>query len=119
MEPPCKICGLCDKIFIDQKSLSNHISNVHESSNDLSAIHDGSNISKCHICGKHFLQKSGYELKKHILRVHKNMKIYRCLNCDKTYPYKDSLKKHVRVTHDRNKYTCDICNESYTEKRNF
>ena len=41
---------------------------------------------------------------------------FRCPHCGKTYPYRDSAKKHVMSRHMNVKYKCELCiNYTFTQ----
>lgn len=81
-EKPYK-CTMCSKAYAYTNSLTIHMRS-----------HTGIKLSMCNICSKTFVQES--LLKKH-LGVH--TRPHRCCWCNRTFPRKDKLAKHVRETH--------------------
>ena len=116
---PCESCG---KIFDNQKTLAEHVYNIHK-------IH----ISTCDICGKTF--KNHKTLSNH-MRLHKTIncdscgksfkvayytrhkakcKIYNCEECDYTTRSERDLKAHKKV-HQQILHQCLFC--PYTTSKN-
>ena len=70
----------CDKRFITQEKLKEHISLVHDQIKPYS----------CSICGKSFLLQ--HKLKEHsILVVHEKLKLFQCSVCN----YRTGLKENM------------------------
>ena len=41
-------------------------------------------------------------------------KQFTCEECSKPFPRKDNLAKHVKMVHEKRKYTCAICGETFS-----
>jgi hypothetical protein len=93
---PCDICG---KVFPCRDYLNSHI-RAHK------------NSFECHVCKKIFKRKHHY--KEHI-KVHENDGFH-CKFCDFVTNYSQSLKRHMRNSHDPEKInyqTCKNCGKTF------
>mgnify|MGYP001478495155 CR=1 FL=1 len=110
-------CSICGKCFSKSQSLNQHIS----------VIHEGKKLFQCSLCNF----KSGLQgnMRKHMNRIHNGMDIEiiylgdkndKCNICDFKTGLKGDLTKHIREVHDVKKnWHCDICNMSFTNKKNL
>ena len=54
------------------------------------------------------------DLKRHINRIHENVKDYKCDYCE------GSLKKHIYIVHEGHKdYECESCDKSFSHEQNL
>lgn len=45
--------------------------------------------------------------------------IYMCERCDKHFELKQEYELHMRVVHELQKFTCNICNKDFTDQSNL
>ena len=83
-------CQICDKSFSSKETMKNHISSVHE----------GIKAFKCVICDYSCSKKLPWTSSKHMALVHEKEI---CKVCDKTYSYKQNMRKHIASVHERKK----------------
>ena len=69
------------------------------------------------MCENSFSQNGN--LRRHKLRVHENLKAFKCGTCNKTYAAKVDLNKHVMGIHKGIKYSCEICQKVYSKQRSL
>lgn len=96
------ICKECGKMFLNKKSLYNHL-----------ATHKPKEKVICEICAKQYSQQ--FDLESHMEAVHHIVKrdcIYRCTHCDQKFHSQKDLLDHVK-DHQREKKEaprlCEIC----------
>ncbi|KAL3274538.1 hypothetical protein HHI36_015920 [Cryptolaemus montrouzieri] len=90
-------CSICEKEFINQSLLRNHIK-IHEKS------------FKCEFCDKIF--GSRYNLQIHLV-VHTKERKHKCEICGNHYGTKTALKNHQYVHSEERNYTCPICSKKF------
>ncbi|KFA79552.1 hypothetical protein S40288_01085 [Stachybotrys chartarum IBT 40288] len=78
----------CDKDYIEDKHLKQHIKAVHTNERKHVCQREG--------CGKSFV--TGTRLKRHQL-VHEGADRFRCQDCGQSFRKKETLNKHVRKDH--------------------
>ncbi|KJZ72917.1 hypothetical protein HIM_07680 [Hirsutella minnesotensis 3608] len=78
----------CDKDYIEDKHLKQHVKAVHTHERKYVCQRDG--------CGKSFV--TGTRLKRHQL-VHEGADRFRCQDCGQSFRKKETLHKHVRKEH--------------------
>ena len=139
-------CNLCTQNFISQQNLLRHVSSVHfgERKNfkceicgkdfvELAGlkrhklnIHDGVKPFKCEylLDGKQCTAAyhQNHELKRHVENVHmkhlKEVKIFNCEKCGKSYNALASLNHHIKVNHEGIKdHICKICGKAFGQKQ--
>jgi len=106
-------CDECTKVFTTKRNLNMHYKKVHESRS-----------FECDCCEKLFY--SLYHLKRHqnskIIEKKKNnnVQVNQCLYCDKTFVYKTSLQRHIRLIHlKENRFMCEICSQTFQSTFNL
>lgn len=113
-------CKTCTLVFKSSDDVQNHMENEHgianivvinnvitssppQSANPATTQQQTKLSSKnvsiitCIVCGQNDFE-SGQALAEHRSENH----FYNCLDCDKEYKLTDSLRKHVKITHDSN-----------------
>ncbi|XP_054152652.1 zinc finger protein 62 homolog [Oppia nitens] len=102
-------CHICGQYLVGYTALRRHKSWKHYTMGEgLDQLSDwrkaqiAQTLSKfqCKLCKK-FIH-SEYDLKRHVLRVHQNVKpskMFACDMCDKTYGHNNSLQTHKRLHH--------------------
>lgn len=68
----------------------------------------------CDICGKCFSSKKSYL--SHVYQTHPDKSTldkYPCPQCRKIFHYQFLLNKHVKISHSKNSYICQECNNPY------
>ncbi|KAH7328604.1 hypothetical protein B0I35DRAFT_473290 [Stachybotrys elegans] len=78
----------CDKDYIEDKHLKQHIKAVH--------THERKHVCQREGCGKSFV--TGTRLKRH-QAVHEGADRFRCQDCGQSFRKKETLNKHVRKDH--------------------
>lgn len=119
----------CDKDYIEDKHLKQHIKAVHKqerkhvcqregcgksfvTSTRLKrhqAVHEGANRFRCVDCGQSFRKKE--TLHRHVLQDHKGLPPHQCHHpgCSEAFEYKGSLRRHEQKAHGELKYWCGEC----------
>lgn len=71
---------------------------------------------ECELCGFAFGMKSN--LKRHIMTVHEDRRLWRCNICGASFGLKQNLGTHVRVKHEKRRpFACDTCGVSFGYKQ--
>ncbi|KAI9166645.1 Transcription factor IIIA [Paramyrothecium foliicola] len=78
----------CDKDYIEDKHLKQHIKAVH--------THERKHVCQREGCGKSFV--TGTRLKRH-QAVHEGADRFRCQDCGQSFRKRETLNKHVRKDH--------------------
>ncbi|XP_071958799.1 uncharacterized protein [Antedon mediterranea] len=107
-------CQLCDKKFLHEMSLTEHILTDHPEVNINVGI---SKVYRCEHCPSAFLRRNVYN--KH-MRKHSNL-MYKCGQCESVFKRKDSVQRHnCRVDLESQKLlTCEECGASFKFKENM
>ena len=105
------LCSLCGSGFAYTSALKAHIGNVHErKKSDL-----------CSLCGKAFFSTS--RMKRHFRIVHEGIKekreVLSCPHCDAMLKGKKSLKIHIESVHEKKRFKCTICDNTYSQRNNM
>ena len=87
------VCHVCGKLYDGQTKLSRHNTLVHSPKE-----------FPCDICGKLFKAQCRVKIHKEACKSNKTrnltaVKNYRCDLCDRAYPLKQSLKRHIKQKH--------------------
>lgn len=94
-------CELCSRNFTCAANLSVHLKR-----------HTGQKDYLCDLCGRGFLRRDA--LKKHLQCLHRDVKSFLCVLCNKTF--KGHLSQHMR-THARDRpYGCATCGQRFAQK---
>ena len=120
------VCSFCPYKAKEKKSVMKHAKKAHPL-NDLANItldkvfdkqyinpyNKPQSSGDCPHCGK-YIKRLG----KHIKTVHgQGDKKVSCENCGKMFCQKDSLERHLKTIHLKERFQCDFCQYSGTEKR--
>jgi len=104
-ERPVLPCTICDKVFLDRRTLATHKKYIH---------FEKSKKPTCPFCNKKFNYAVG--LTNH-LRSHTKEKPCFCLQCDKCFSTESDLYRHVRAIHkNEKKYKCTECSKEFNDK---
>lgn len=120
-------CEICDKKFLSQHNLNQHMMVHNRDPNELI----------CHICGWEFKERSN--LKQHMeshgnnkttceicnkvlsnrylqehMKIHSGHKEFQCSTCGKQFVSRERLKRHMVRHSGEPKYKCDLCPKAYT-----
>lgn len=102
-------CKTCTLVFKSPAEVQNHMENEHGIANIV--VVNNINLINCVVCGMTF--ENGQALAEHRAENH----FYKCLECDKEYKLTDSLRKHVKVTHNENvtMTCCKFCDKVFMD----
>lgn len=126
-------CPICDRNFIIQQLMIDHISSDHRNDNKeafecymckvrfshenlqshFKTVHKGRKPFKCTVCNKTFMMKR--TLTDHISAVHEGKNLLQCPYCVKTFGYKTSLDDHISKVHEGkselHRVKCKLCDK--------
>lgn len=105
-------CDVCWKLFLSKDSLNKHVQLMHGTSDQRMATD-----YTCHICSNDF--KSLYSLKSHIDIVHKKIASFECEVCNKNYPRRSNLKRHMRLHTGNYPFMCNVCGKGFDSGSRF
>ena len=106
-KPLKKACELCGKIYLDPKSLKQHVEQVHKRSITL----------HCFECK--FIFSSKYALNRHVRQVHQKHQDYVCTQCNKHFTQQSNLKQHMLIHIGAKPFFCKQkgCQAAFTTKQ--
>ena len=126
-------CSMCDRSFSFKSTLVNHKRTVHVTKGYVCALcnkgfplhgdlvrhsytHSPNKPFQCDKpgCNKGFTCKSS--LNKHIRLKHDIDKVYRCVNCSKTFQMECDIQRHMFTHTTVRPFKCTLCPKSYTCK---
>ena len=84
------------------------------SDTDSIRVSDTSKTMFCDICGKCFSSKKSYL--SHVYQTHPDRSTldkHPCPKCKKIFHYQFQLNKHVKISHSKNSFICQECNNPY------
>ncbi|XP_044752645.1 PR domain zinc finger protein 5-like isoform X2 [Coccinella septempunctata] len=96
-------CGICKKVFSQQRYLRKHVSRKHENNR----------IFICEVCSKQYTTKVSYELH---AQTHKKPQ-FKCEICQKECHRKDIFKEHKVNVHINQVFKCDLCSKNFKCKK--
>ncbi|XP_057328007.1 zinc finger protein 260-like [Microplitis mediator] len=94
-------CSLCSGTFTCPANLALHMKR-----------HNGQKDHKCDICGRGFIRRDA--LKKHLECLHKDVKSFLCVICNKTF--KGHLPQHMRTHCQERPHGCATCGQRFAQK---
>lgn len=94
-------CVLCPGTFSCAANLALHVKR-----------HNGQKDHKCDICGRAFVRRDA--LKKHLECLHKDVKSFLCVICNKTF--KGHLPQHMRTHAQDRPHGCATCGQRFAQK---
>ena len=112
-------CHTCTLVFTDQDTVQDHMENEHiipkeEKLVTLNAVQINNTTSEmgitCIVCGE-----INFESPNDLIHHRSDNHMYKCLDCPKEYKLTDSLRKHIRLTHNENivMTCCKFCNKVF------
>jgi len=106
----CQVDG-CDYQTIKVKGLEYHHKMVHSE--------EFAHLTTCNICGRRL--DSVAALRKHVERVHMNLKSIPCELCSATFSAKYGLAAHMEKEHgaEKQKVCCPLCGSEYRNDQNL
>ena len=118
-------CELCDELFNDERILKDHITNVHdETEQDIQEQSQSkrNNLKelKCSQCEKSFI--GSLDLVIHNERHHEPLSYYECSFCKKQINNRKDMQRHLKTNHDFSVGTNSLVKlyhpEGYTPEKN-
>lgn len=119
----------CDKDYIEDKHLKQHIKAAHTNERKYTcqvdgcgksfvtgtrlkrhqAVHEGAERFRCQDCGQSFRKRE--TLTKHVRKEHMHVRAYACAekDCTESFDSKPALKRHTDKVHGEVKYWCGEC----------
>ncbi|XP_048513965.1 zinc finger protein 497-like [Athalia rosae] len=94
-------CLICPGTFSCAANLALHVKR-----------HNGQKDHKCDICGRAFVRRDA--LKKHLECLHKDVKSFLCVICNKTF--KGHLPQHMRTHAQDRPHGCATCGQRFAQK---
>ncbi|GFO43858.1 Zinc finger protein 420 [Plakobranchus ocellatus] len=112
-------CPVCGKGFIRRYMMTKHFSKRHDlpegvedPMKDITELPD-QKLIQCNICGKTMKQSHKSVMMYHI-RLHKDVRPFKCNKCPKSFISDNALKKHS-LTHSK-PYVCQVCNAGFSRR---
>ena len=112
-------CPVCDKGFIRRYMMAQHFSKRHnlpegveDPMKDITELPD-QKLIQCDICGKTMKQSHKSIMLYHI-RLHKDVRPFKCEKCSKSFISDNALKKHS-LTHSK-PYVCQVCGMGFSRR---
>ena len=103
------ICSTCGKDFLSNRSLEDHMVEVH--STHINAL-------PCDVCGKCF--KSRGTLENHRKKVHENShEEHLCVECGKIFNSKRNLVLHFERHHSNKEFVCHDCEAIFRSRKDL
>ena len=113
--PSEKECVHCGKIFDTNRLLKKHTTSVHDK-------------KMCDMCNQ--VISNVWNLRKHILEVHRNIRKYQCIYCEKHFSRRSILKVHTKTCiivdeikremyPDTENILCEYCNKMFNNIQSF
>ena len=126
-------CTMCDKSYTSKRSLSAHISAIHQGKmlkcpfadckrqfvakksldHHLKANHAGIIKFKCEICGKGFIRGDHHE---YHMKRHYKIRAYECGICGKKFYTSGELTRHVETCGKGKHVQCTVCDKKFRTK---
>ncbi|CAL8114648.1 unnamed protein product [Orchesella dallaii] len=98
-------CRICSKTLKSKQSL-----NRHQDTHNVSRPR----VHSCRTCKKTFFHN--FHLNKHVKNVHKKIKNYWCVFCEKQFCTKDSLDRHIIYHIGEKHFWCNMCDYEFSGK---
>ncbi|XP_059050702.1 gastrula zinc finger protein XlCGF57.1-like isoform X2 [Achroia grisella] len=112
--PQYEMCHICDRRFLSQEILSEHIATHISNDNFLKCIYCDKKFSNHVILVQHekqHLVDGGFQLSVHV-KKHVKVKEYICQYCGKEFLRMNSMRRHVQVCHAGFRIQCPICKKN-------
>lgn len=107
-EPQPKVqCKLCEKFFLNELCLKDHVKGMHSER--------GTHV--CNICGK--ISQTLRAMRSHKRYMHEYTRKYVCTICNKAFKVADGLKEHMTVHLGGTLYGCQFCERTFNSKANM
>ena len=114
-------CEKCDRGFLSEKTLENHIKRIHQGRQKIIQLIDPKVEEEekkgnygCYICRKKFRRRY---LLRHIREIHKQPKKFPCDLCNEEFPTNGNLQRHIKGVHNQIKDSkCNQCDKSFYAK---
>lgn len=71
----------------------------------------------CRFCGQIFSRDC--DLMRHMDKIHKGKRAFKCPNCDKEFARRNHLAIHLRIHTGERPHTCPFCKKSFAQRSNL
>ncbi|XP_068247240.1 zinc finger protein 271-like isoform X2 [Palaemon carinicauda] len=112
-------CPHCEKSYMKKKDQVQHIRQKHSTPPSPSAGKDSVIVDgfPCPTCNKYFV--TALKLRMHEISHTVSKPPYTCLECSRTFPSLNTLKRHYLVHWDVRPFTCSVCSRAFRHSQSL
>ncbi|XP_066954091.1 zinc finger protein 271-like [Macrobrachium rosenbergii] len=112
-------CPYCEKSYMKKKDQVQHIRQKHNTPPSPSTGKDSVVVEgfPCPTCNKHFA--TALKLRMHEISHTVSKPPYTCLECSRTFPSLNTLKRHYLVHWDVRPFTCSVCSRAFRHSQSL